>query len=81
MLIVIASLYNLEIHQIDVKTVFLNGDLDEEIYMEQSEGFSVPRKEKKVFKLDKSLYGLKQAPKQCHEKFDKAMMSNGFKIN
>ena len=49
--------------------------------MEHPEGFSVPGKEKKVCKLVKSLYGLKQAPKQWHEKLDKAMMSNGFKIN
>ena len=59
MLIAIASLYNLEIHQMDVKTAFLNGELNEEIYMEQPEGFSVPRKETKVCKLVKSLYGLK----------------------
>jgi transposase InsO family protein len=81
MLIAIAALYNLEIHQMDVKTAFLNGDLDEEIYMEQPEGFVVTGKETKVCKLVKSLYGLKQAPKQWHEKFDNAMMSNGFKIN
>uniref|UniRef100_A0A2N9F5X3 Integrase catalytic domain-containing protein n=1 Tax=Fagus sylvatica TaxID=28930 RepID=A0A2N9F5X3_FAGSY len=81
MLIAIAALYNLEIHQMDVKTAFLNGELDEEIYMEQPEGFIVPGKEKKVCRLVKSLYGLKQAPKQWHEKFDNAMMSNGFRIN
>ena len=81
MLIAIAALYNLEIHQMDVKTAFLNGDLDEEIYIEQPEGFKVPRKETKVCKLVKSLYGLKQAPKQWHEKFDSAIISNGFKIN
>ena len=51
----------------DVKTTFLNGDLDEEVYMEQLEGFVPPRNEKKVCKLVKSLYGLKQAPKQKHE--------------
>uniref|UniRef100_A0A2N9GZ77 Integrase catalytic domain-containing protein n=1 Tax=Fagus sylvatica TaxID=28930 RepID=A0A2N9GZ77_FAGSY len=81
MLIAIATLYNLEIHQMDVKTAFLNGELDEEIYMEQPEGFIVPGKEKKMCRLVKSLYGLKQAPKQWHEKFDNAMMSNGFRIN
>ena len=81
MLIAIAAINNLEIHQMDVKTAFLNGDLEEEIYMEQPEGFVAPGKEKKVCKLVKSLYGLKQAPKQWHEKFDNAMLSNGFKIN
>ena len=81
MLIAIAALYNLEIHQMDVKTAFLNGDLDEEIYMEQPEGFIVPGQEKKVCRLVKSLYGLKQAPKQWHEKFDRAVISEGFKIN
>ena len=81
MLIAIASLYNLEIHQMDVKTACLIVELYEEIYMEQPEVISVPWKEKKVCKLFKSLYGLKQVPKQWHEKFDKARMSNGFKIN
>lgn len=80
-LIAIAAIYNLEIHQMDVKTAFLNGDLEEEIYMEQPEGFIVPGKEKKVCRLVKSLYGLKQAPKQWHQKFDEIMLSNGFKIN
>ena len=47
----------------DVKMAFLNGDLEEKIYMEQSEGSVVLGKEKKVCKLVKSLYGLKQAPK------------------
>ena len=81
MLIAIASLNNMEIHQMDVKTAFLNGELDEEIYMEQPEGFVVQGQENKVCKLVKSLYGLKQAPKQWHEKFDHTMLSHGFKIN
>ena len=81
MLIAIVALHNLEIHQMDVKTAFLNGDLNEEIYMDQPEGFISLGQEKKVCKLVKSLYGLKQAPNQWHEKFDKVMISNGFTIN
>ena len=81
MFFAIAALYNLEIHQMDVKTTFLNGDLNEEIYKKQPEGFVVPGQEKKVCRLVKSLYGLKQAPKQWYEKFDHAMLINGFKIN
>ena len=63
-LISIAVLNNFLIHQRDVKTVFLNDDLEEEIYREQPEGFIVHSQESKVCKLDKSLYGLKQAHKQ-----------------
>ena len=81
MLIAIVALHSLEIHQMDVKTTFLNGDLNEEIYMDQPEGFISLGQEKKVCRLVKSLYGLKQAPKQWHEKFDKVMMSNDFTIN
>ncbi|KAL0545206.1 hypothetical protein IC582_020355 [Cucumis melo] len=65
----------------DVKTAFLNCDLEKEIYMEQLEGFIVHNQESKVCKLDKSLYGLKQAPKQWHEKFNNLLMSKGFKVN
>jgi len=80
-LIAIASIHDLIIHQMDVKTAFLNGDLDEEIYMEQPQGFVVEGQENKVCKLTKSLYGLKQAPKQWHEKFDMCMLENGFKAS
>lgn len=65
----------------DVKIAFLNGELDEEIYIEQPEGFRSPGTEKNVCKLVKSLYGLKQAPKKWHGKFDHAMISSWFKIN
>ncbi|KAK4358302.1 hypothetical protein RND71_023912 [Anisodus tanguticus] len=65
----------------DVKTAFLNGDLEEEIYMEQPERYVVPGQEKKVCRLVKSLYGLKQAPKQCHKKIDSTLLSKGFAIN
>ena len=51
------------IHQMGVKTAFLNGDLEEEMYMDQPEGFIAKGQENKVCKLVKSLYGLKQTPK------------------
>ena len=76
MVLAIVALRNLEVHQMDVKTTFLNGDLDEEIYMEQPEGFIVLGQEKKVCRLVKSLYSLKQAPKQWHQKFDSVMLAN-----
>ena len=60
----------------DVKTTLLNGDLDEEIYMDQPEEFVEHGQESKVCKLTKFLYGLKQAPKQWHEKFDSYMIEN-----
>ena len=62
-LIALAAIYNLYIHQMDVKTAFLKGDLDEEIYMSQPEGCVVSGAEHKVCKLVKSLYSLKYAPK------------------
>ena len=52
---------NLEIHQMDVKIAFLNGDLEEDIYMVQPEGFVHEGKESYVCKLKNSLYGLKQS--------------------
>ncbi|KAL0430955.1 UNVERIFIED_CONTAM: Retrovirus-related Pol polyprotein from transposon TNT 1-94 [Sesamum radiatum] len=80
-LITIASVYSLPIHQMDVKTAFLYGELEEEIYMDQPEGFVAHGNERKVCKLVKSLYGLKQAPKQWHEKFDKTILAFGFTVN
>lgn len=80
-IIALAAIHNLIIHQMDVKTAFLNGDLDEEIYINQAEGFVTPGQESKVCKLRKSLYGLKQALIQWYEKFNAAIISNGFTVN
>ena len=74
-------MHNLDIHQMDVNTAFLNSELNKEIYVEQPEGFIVKGQEHKVCKLVKSLYGLKHAPKQWHEKFDSVMIEDRFTIN
>ena len=55
----LAASMNLKLEQLDVKTTFLHGDLDEEIFIEQPKGFKVKGKENMVCKLKKSLYGLK----------------------
>ncbi|GJV85934.1 zinc finger, CCHC-type containing protein [Tanacetum coccineum] len=81
LLIAMTSIHNLIIHQMDVKTTFLNGDLDEEVYMNQSQGFIMAGNENKMCKVIKSLYGLKQAPKQWHQKFDEVVLSNGYLLN
>ncbi|GJT45486.1 zinc finger, CCHC-type containing protein [Tanacetum coccineum] len=65
----------------DVKTTFLNGHLEEEVYMKQPEGFVMSGNEHKVCKLVKSLNGLKQAPKHLHQNFDEVVLSSGFLLN
>ena len=62
-----------------MKMAFLHGDLKEDLYMIQSEGFIVQGQENIVCKLRKSLYGLKQAPRQWYKKFDSFMHRIGFK--
>lgn len=74
----IVAAENLHLEQLDVKTAFLHGDLEEDIYMTQPEGFEVPGKENLVCKLHKSLYGLKQAPRQWYKKFNEFMSNSGF---
>ena len=69
----------MQIHQMDVVTAFLNGDLKEEIYMQQPSGYTQPGKEELVCKLKKSLYGLKQSPRCWNEKLCEHLKSLGFK--
>ncbi|MCO5600651.1 hypothetical protein L7F22_054766 [Adiantum nelumboides] len=69
---------DMELVQMDVKTVFLHGDLHEDIYMEQPIGFAKPGKEYLVCKLKKSLYGLKQASREWYRKFDTFMKSQAY---
>ena len=73
--------FDLELHQMNVKTAFLNGNLEEEVYMDQPEGFPSKEKEHMVYKLKKSIYGLKQASRQWYLKFNDIITSFGFKEN
>ena len=77
-LLALVASHDLELEQMDVKTAFLHGDLDEEIYLQQPEGFEVKGKEDHVCLLKKSLYGLKQSPRQWYKKFDAFMTRAGF---
>ncbi len=73
------AILDLDTIQLDIKTAFLNGDLEEEIYMVQPERYQVEGKTHLVCKLKKALYGLKQAPRQWHKKLHKFLIQLGFK--
>jgi hypothetical protein len=73
--------YDLELHQMDVKTAFLNGDLRENVYMAQPEGFVVEGNEHLGCHLKKSIYGLKQASREWYLKFDEVIRRFGFEEN
>jgi hypothetical protein len=79
-LLSMAAHYDLEIHQMDVRTAFLNGDLEQDIYMKQPEGFVMPGQETLVCKLRKSLYGLKQASRAWYDKIHHALVDMGCKV-
>ncbi|KAK2447548.1 secreted RxLR effector protein [Trifolium repens] len=75
-LMAIVNMYDLELEQMDVKTAFLHGELEETIYMQQPEGFVEDNS--KVCLLKKSLYGLKQSPRQWYRRFDDFLLKTGF---
>ena len=66
------------IHQIDVKNVFLNGINEEEVYIEQPEGFEIFSSESHVCKLKRAMYGLKQAPRAWYTHIDNYFTRLGF---
>nr|GEW79747.1 hypothetical protein [Tanacetum cinerariifolium] len=80
-LISITAFYDYEIWQIDVKIAFLNGYLDEDIYMVQPEGFFDPKHLRKVCKLQRSIYGIKQASRSWNKRFDEEIKKFGFDQN
>ena len=66
------------IQQVEVMSAFLNGDLEEEVYMCQPQGFQVPGREHLVCRLQKALYGLKKAPRAWYIKIDTYLGEQGF---
>ena len=79
-LLAISAYYDYEIWQMDVKTAFLNGNLQEEVYMTQPAGF-ISDDGTKVCKLNRSIYGLKQASRSWNIRFDETVKQFGFKQN
>ncbi|KAK8669710.1 hypothetical protein V6N13_107134 [Hibiscus sabdariffa] len=77
-LLAIAAFHDYEIWQMDVKTAFLNGKLEEDVYMTQLEGFVTPENAGKVCKLQRSIYGLKQASRSWNLRFNDAIKEFGF---
>ncbi|KAK8540293.1 hypothetical protein V6N12_046580 [Hibiscus sabdariffa] len=73
-----AAFHDYEIWKMDVKTAFLNGKLEEDVYMTQPEGFVTPENAGKVFKLQRSIYGLKQASRSWNLRFNDAIKEFGF---
>ena len=78
-LLAVAASLNYEIWQMDVKTAFLNGSLEEDIYMQQPEGFIARGQEHMACKLQRSIYGLKQASKTWNIRFDQAITLYGLR--
>ena len=77
-LLAYATHIGFKVYQMDVKSTFLNGILDEKAYIEQPEGFVDPRKKDMVCKLQKELYGLKKAPRAWDERLHNYLIQIGF---
>jgi hypothetical protein len=78
LMIALATKHSWKLHQLDVKSAFLNGELKEEVYLVQPEGFVKKGQEHLVCKLKKALYGLKQAPRSWYVKIDSFFLQKGF---
>ena len=77
-IIALAATMGWKLYQMDMKTTFLNGEIEEEVYIEQPEGFKVHGKETHVCRLKKALYGLKQAPRAWYGRIDGFLVKLGF---
>ena len=79
LLLGVACILRFKLFQMDVKSAFLNGYLNEEVYVEQPKEFVDPSFPKHVYKLKKALYGLKQAPRSWYERLTKFLGENGYR--
>jgi hypothetical protein len=79
-LLAYATYHGFKLYQMDVKSVFLNGPIKEEVYIEQPPGFEESEYPNHVYKLSKALYGLKQATRAWYECPRDFLMTNGFKV-
>jgi hypothetical protein len=77
----LAATFDLEIEHMDVKTTFLHGDMEEEVYMKQLEGFVVKGKQELVCKIKRYLYGLNKSPRMWYQNLDTYILSLGFVIS
>ena len=77
-IISLVFIFGWKMYQMDVKTVFLNGNIDQEVFIEQPEGFVLHSRESHICRLRKVLYGLKQAPRVWYEKIDEFLKDLGF---
>ena len=78
-LLAMGTLHQLQLHQMDVSTAFLHGELTEEVYMRQPDGFTEPGKEHLVCYLRRNIYGLKQSPRCWNHALDNRLKEIGFK--
>ena len=77
-IMVVAAKMGWKLHQMDIKTAFLNGLVEEEVYVEQPQGLETHDRKTHVCRLKKSLYGLKQAPRSWYGRIDRFLKSLGF---
>ena len=78
MIVALAAQQSWNIFQMDVKSAFLHGELNEDVYVEQPKGYEIKGSEDKVYKLHKALYGLKQAPRAWFSRMENYFVSEGF---
>jgi hypothetical protein len=79
LLLAYSSLNDIKLYQMDVKSAFLNGEINELVYIEQPPGFEDPRNPNHVYRLKKALYGLNQAPRAWSERLSGFLIKQGFK--